>query len=210
MANKSIRYIKLPNGDVVGFSGPQLVTCSTSASSQTKVVTLKNIPISGLPNGFTFNVRMVNAQRYNGKPYLMVRVNTGTGSGGTPVYAEVATGPIARADENFAGVDEWDEGEVLTFVYGTIDYGDGTETAGFYIVNGGANNRTFKSMSINGLRYYAGDPYQPKITFDTTHFGIGWEETVPEPPETESYLGDVSVSLKVATTSETSTYLNIS
>lgn len=210
MANKSIRYMELPNGDIVCFSGPQLVTCSTSASSQTKVVTLKSIPVSGLPNGFTFNVRMVNAQSYNGKPYLSVQVKTGTTSGGTPVYTEVESGPIARADENFAGLNEWGEGEVLTFAYGNIDNGDGTTTPGFYIVNGGANNRTFKSMSINGLRYYAGDPYQPTITFDTTYFDIDGQETVPEPPETESYIVDVSVSLKVATTSETSTYLNIS
>ena len=206
MANQCIRYIGLPNGDKISFTGPQFVECESSASSSNKIVTLNNIPSTGIPIGFTFNVLMDNAQEYDGHPMLTIQ------SGGL----EIQVGFIARMNGTLAEKNEWQSGDVLTLVYGNFFEDPATAALpAFYIVNGSSHYRanklkTFDTISINHNVYHAGDPYEPSVIFNTNHFVVAAEESIQEDPDDPSYIGDILISLKVATVAETSTYLGIS
>ena len=205
MANQCIRFIGLPNGDKISFTGPQFVECESSASSRFKTVTLNNLPSTGVPIGFTFNVLMDNAQEYDGHPMMTIQ------SGGL----DIREGFIARMNGTFAEKNEWQSGDVLTLVYGTFIEEAISPLPAFFIVNGSshyrANNlKTFDTISINHNVYHAGDPYEPSVIFDTRHFVIRAEESVVEDPDDPSYLGDILIDLNVASIAETRTYLGIS
>jgi hypothetical protein len=206
MANQCIRYIGLPNGDKVSFTGPQFVECESSASSRDKIVTLNNIPSTGVPIGFTFNVLMDNAQEYDGHP--MLKIQSGD--------LEMRNIYIARINGTLAEKNEWQSGDVLTLVYGYyIESSWPAALPAFFIVNGSSHHRannlkTFGTISINGNVYHAGDPYEPNVMFNANHFVVTAEESLPEYPDDPSYLGNISIGLKVATVAETRTYLGIS
>lgn len=207
MANQCIRYIGLPNGDKVSFTGPQFVECESSASSRYKIVTLNNIPPMGLPIGFTFNVLMDNAQEYDGHPMLTIQ---------TAGDLEIEDRFIARMNGTLAEKNEWQSGDVLTLVCGFFTENPVYPAIPvFFIVNGSSHHRannlkTFGTISINGNAYHAGDPYEPSVMFNTNHFVVAAEESVQEDPDDPSYLGDVLIDVKVATVAETRTYLGIS
>ncbi len=201
MANQCIRYIGLPNGDKISFTGPQFVECESSASSGTKIVTLNNIPPMGLPIGFTFNVLMDNAQEYDGHPMLKIQC----------AGLDVQEGFIARANGTLAEKNEWQSGDVLTLVYGNfLEDPAGPILPAFFIVNGSSHYRanklkTFDTIRINGNVYHAGDPYEPDITFNPKYFVVAGYYTYDP-----SYLEYISIDLNVATVAETRTYLGIS
>ena len=201
MANQCIRYIGLPNGDKVSFTGPQFVECESSASSRYKIVTLNNIPPMGLPIGFTFNVLMDNAQEYDGHPMLTIQ----TGD------LEIEDRFIARMNGTLAEKNEWQSGDVLTLVCGFFTENPVYPAIPvFFIVNGSSHHRannlkTFGTISINGNTYHAGDPYEPDITFNHKYFVVAGYYTYDP-----SYLEYISIDLNVATVAETKSYLGIS
>lgn len=201
MANQCIRYIGLPNGDKVSFTGPQFVECESSASSRDKIVTLNNIPPMGLPIGFTFNVLMDNAQEYDGHPRLTIQ----TGD------LEIEDRFIARMNGTLAEKNEWQSGDVLTLVCGFFTENPVYPAIPvFFIVNGSSHYRanklkTFDTITINGNVYHAGDPYEPDITFNLKYFVVAGYYTYDP-----SYLEYISIDLNVATVAETKTYLGIS
>lgn len=99
--------------------------CTTSASTQTKAVTITGFTSSELVNGTRVIIRFNSAQGYNGLPYLNIS-NTG------------AKSIFRRSGENAARY-EWNAGEIVAFVY---------YDSVWMIENGGVANTTSFGKTI--------------------------------------------------------------
>lgn len=138
MSNKAIRYISMPSGDVLSFAGPQYCTCSSSATSSVKSITLQNIDsVNALPYGYAITVRMKNAQLYNGTPSLSVN--------GSQCHIYCANGVPATYNE-------WGAGDVLMFTYGESEVETEVEgevyfESAWFIVNGSSISKDIATLA---------------------------------------------------------------
>lgn len=97
-------------------------TCSTVATTQTKVVSIAEV--SELETGDVFYIKMTNAQTYNGVPKLQIN--------------NLAAKNITRTGSANASRYEWNAGEILEFLY------DGTSMV---LVDGAIANTTYYGLT---------------------------------------------------------------
>lgn len=97
-------------------------TCSTAATTQTKVVSIAEV--SELETGDVFYIKMTNAQTYNGVPKLQIN--------------SLAAKNITRTGSVNAARYEWNAGEILEFLY------DGTSMV---LVDGAIANTTYYGLT---------------------------------------------------------------
>ena len=141
MALHTIRQLTLPNGDVCSVSGIQTCFCNSSASQQTKDITVYDADTNGPSYRFTVKVCFENAQEYNGVPYLMVTVREWNSSRMSGYYSSM---PIYRNYTTPAGYGEWKAGEILDLTYMVLeiyreDIGEYEIIEAWVITNGESN-----------------------------------------------------------------------
>ena len=99
------RTLKMPDGTEFSFFGETYYgVCSTSASTQTKAVTVDGFTSAQLVEGVRVVVRFTNSQSYNGTPNLNVN-STG------------AKTIVAGSDYYNAGRYEWYSNAIIGFIY---------------------------------------------------------------------------------------------
>lgn len=121
------KSLVMPNGNEYEFIGKTWYgVCATSATTQTKTVSISGFTSSDLVAGVRVVVNFQQPQTYNGVPKLNV-----SNSGAKDIERAALTSSIYE----YAGRYEWNAGETVAFVYsGTywvIENG-GTATTGYY------------------------------------------------------------------------------
>lgn len=211
MANQPIRYITMPNGDVLSNGGPQFCKCSTNYNVQTKEIQVENIDAYALPYGYTVNVLMTYPQGYNGTPELEVKCRRRTGTSYQTITVLDAA-PIYRAVGVPATLNEWGPGEVITLVYGieSVEVGDGeyTDTVVWYIIG----QHPVEIVTFNGTTVYP-DINRKLALIETDPTVPSWAKQSTKPTYTAEEVGAYSkseIDAMVATLAETKSYLGIS
>lgn len=143
MANQPIRYIKMPNGDVLSNSGPQFCTCSTASTTQNKEINIENIDTGKIPLGYSILVQMNYAQMYDGNPTLTLKNKTGT-------ETILQSAPIHRALYKPATINEWPVGALLLFTLGKEYDSELTPYLVWYIVG----SERIATLTMNGNQIF--------------------------------------------------------
>lgn len=143
MANQPIRYIKMPNGDVLSNAGPQFCTCSTASTTQNKEIKIENIDTGKIPLGYSILVRMNHAQMYDGNPTLTLKNKTGT-------KTILQSTPINRAPYTPATINEWPDGALLLFTLGEEYDSELTPHPVWYIVG----SERIATLTLNGNQIF--------------------------------------------------------
>lgn len=211
MANQPIRYITMPNGDVLSNGGPQFCKCSTGYNVQTKEIQVENIDAYALPYGYTVNVLMTYPQGYNGTPELTVNGRVKSGSAYRTITV-LGNTPIYRAVGIPATINEWGPGEVITLTLGieTEDTGGGeyVDTDVWYIIG----QHPVEIVTLNGTTVYP-DINRKLALAETDPTVPSWAKQSTKPTYTAEEIGAYSkseIDSMVATLAETKSYLGIS
>lgn len=187
MANQPIRYITMPNGDVLSSGGPQFCKCSTGYNVQTKEIQVENIDAYTLPYGYTVNVLMTNFQGYNGTPNLTVNGRVKSGSA-YRVITVLGSTPIYRSVGVPATLNEWGPGEVITLTLGveTEDIGDGEydDTDVWYIIG----QHPVEIVTLNGTTVFP-DNNRKLALVETDPTVPSWAKQSKKPTYTAEEVG---------------------
>lgn len=143
MVNQPIRYVKMPNGDVLSNAGPQVCTCSTASTTQNKEIKIENIDTGKIPLGYSILVQMNHAQMYDGNPTLTLKNKTGT-------ETILQSAPINRNLYTPATINEWPGGALLLFTLGEEYDSELTPYPVWYIVG----SERIATLTMNGNQIF--------------------------------------------------------
>ena len=171
MANQPIRYIQMPNGDVLSNAGPQFCTCSTASTTQNKEIKIENIDTGKIPLGYSILVRMGNAQMYDGNPTLTLKNKTGT-------ETILQSAPINRALYTPATIYEWAPGALLLFTLGEEYDSELTPRPVWYIVG----SERIATLTLNGNQIFPDAERNVDLT-------SSFNDMIATTSEVETYFG---------------------
>lgn len=171
MANQPIRYVKMPNGDVLSNAGPQFCTCSTASTTQNKEIRIENIDTGKIPLGYSILVQMDHAQMYDGNPTLTLKNKTGT-------ETILQSAPIYRDLYTPATINEWPDGALLLFTLGEDYFSEFSNQSLWYIVG----SERIATLTMNGNQIFP----DAKRNVDLTS---GFNDMIATMSEVETYFG---------------------
>lgn len=179
MANLT-KSLVMPNGQEYEFVGKHWYgQCTTSANTQTKVVSITGFTSADLVDGVQITVYFLNAQTFNGTPYLNV-----SGTGAKIIYTRY--GVTAKGYE-------WDSGAIITFTYRSSNWYiiDGLHASGEYYGKVRLTNTIYDSQA------YA---LTPKAVYDAGYVNASGAAAAAPVQSVNGQTGAVSLSIPTVPT----------